>query len=128
MNETNVRQIPNASETDKREAKLPLLNRIHHLTFVSADMDRPISFYGRLFGARAAVVLEEEGFRHAFVEVGPRTVLHPFEVPGVEPLGPLPIFARGRLDHFALNAASEEAFWEPRRRVVAEGAGDGPGC
>jgi len=35
------------------------------------------------------------------------------------------MFQRGRPDHFALNAASEEAFREPRRRVVAEGAGDG---
>jgi predicted lactoylglutathione lyase len=31
----------------------------------------------------------------------------------------------GRLDHFALNAASEEAFLELRKRVIAEGAGDG---
>ena len=35
------------------------------------------------------------------------------------------MFARGRLDHFALNAASEDAFWELRRRVVDERAGDG---
>jgi predicted lactoylglutathione lyase len=35
------------------------------------------------------------------------------------------MFQRGRLDHFALNAASEEAFRELRERIVAEGAGDG---
>ena len=35
------------------------------------------------------------------------------------------MFWRGRLDHFALNAASEEAFREILRRVVAEGAGGG---
>ena len=35
------------------------------------------------------------------------------------------MFQRGRLDHFALNAASFEAFRELQRRVVAEGAGDG---
>ena len=35
------------------------------------------------------------------------------------------MFQRGRLDHFGLNAASEEAFRELRRRVLAEGAGDG---
>jgi hypothetical protein len=35
------------------------------------------------------------------------------------------MFGRGRLDHFALNAASEEAFREILRRVVKEGAGDG---
>jgi catechol 2,3-dioxygenase-like lactoylglutathione lyase family enzyme len=104
---------------------MQLLNGIHHLTFVTSDMDRLIAFYERVFGARATVDLEEEGIRHAFIEVGPCTVLHPFQVPGVDPPGPLPMFGRGRLDHFALNAASEEAFREILRRVVAEGAGDG---
>ena len=102
-----------------------LLNGIHHLTFVTSDMDRLIGFYERVFGARVTVDLEEEGLRHAFIEVGPRTVLHPFQAPGVEPPGPQPMFGRGRLDHFALDAASEEAFRELRRRIVAEGAGDG---
>lgn len=104
---------------------MQLLDDIHHLTFVTADMDRLISFYGRVFGARVTVDLEEEGLRHAFIEVGPHTVLHPFQVPGVESPGRQPMFGRGRLDHFALNAASEEAFWELRRRIVAAGAGDG---
>ena len=104
---------------------MPLLNDIHHLTFITADLDRLIAFYERVFGARVTVDLEEEGLRHAFIEVGPHTVLHPFEVPGVEPPGIQPMFQRGRLDHFALNAASFEAFGELRRRVVAEGAGDG---
>ena len=117
-------QAPDLEWMDEREAKLPLLNDIHHLTFVTSDMDRLISFYERLFGARTTVDLEEEGLRHAFIEVGPHTVLHPFEVPGLEPPGPLPMFRRGRLDHFALGAASEEAFRELHRRIAAEGAID----
>jgi len=35
------------------------------------------------------------------------------------------MFNRGRLDHFALLAPSEEAFRELRRRIEAEGAADG---
>jgi predicted lactoylglutathione lyase len=35
------------------------------------------------------------------------------------------MFARGRLDHFALLAPSEETFREIRRRVESEGAADG---
>ena len=57
--------------------------------------------------------------------MGPRAVLHPFRVPGVEPPGLLPMSGRGRPDHSALRAASEEAFREILRRVPAEGAGDG---
>lgn len=104
---------------------MALLNDIHHLTFITSDLDRLIAFYERVFGARVTVDLEEEGLRHAFIEVGPHTVLHPFEVPGVEPPGSEPMFQRVRLDHFALNAASFEAFRELQRHVVAEGAGDG---
>ena len=35
------------------------------------------------------------------------------------------MFQRGRLDHFALNVASEEAFRELRRCLIAEGASNG---
>jgi catechol 2,3-dioxygenase-like lactoylglutathione lyase family enzyme len=100
-----------------------LVTDLHHLTFLTADIDRLIAFYERIFDARVTLDREEEGdVRHAFIEIGPHTVLHPFEVPGVEVPGRQPIFERGRLDHFALNAASEEAFREIRRRLIAEGA------
>jgi catechol 2,3-dioxygenase-like lactoylglutathione lyase family enzyme len=46
-------------------------------------MDRLISFYERIFDARVTLEGEEAGLRHAFIEIGPHTVLHPFEVPGV---------------------------------------------
>jgi catechol 2,3-dioxygenase-like lactoylglutathione lyase family enzyme len=104
---------------------MKLLNDIQHLTFITADMDRLIAFYERVFEARVTVDLEEDGLRHTFIEVGPHTVLHPFQVSGIEPPAPQPMFQRGRLDHFALNAASKEAFRELRRRVVTEGAGNG---
>ncbi len=102
-----------------------LLNDIHHLAFITADMDRLIAFYERVFEARVRGDLEEEGLRHAFIEVGPHTVLHPIQIPSIEPPGDQEIFQRGRLDHFALNAASEEAFRQLRKRVIDEGAGDG---
>ena len=104
---------------------MQLLNDIHHLTFVTADLDRLIGFYERVFDAHVTVNVEEEGLRHVFIEVGPHTVLHPFQVTGVEPPGYQAMFERGRLDHFGLNAASEEAFLELRRRVIFEDAGDG---
>ena len=123
-NQVGEQQSPDPKEANGLDATLPLLDDIHHLTFVTADMDRLIGFYERVFGARVTVDLEEEGLRHAFIEVGPHTGLHPFQIPGVEPPGRQPFFQRGRLDHFALNAASEEAFWELRRRVISEGASD----
>jgi catechol 2,3-dioxygenase-like lactoylglutathione lyase family enzyme len=104
---------------------MQLLNDIHHLTFVTADMDRLTAFYQRVFDAEVLLDLEEDGLRHAFIKVGPHTVLHPFQIPGVQPPREEPMFQRGRLDHFALNAASEEAFREIYQRVMAEGVDDG---
>jgi catechol 2,3-dioxygenase-like lactoylglutathione lyase family enzyme len=100
------------------------LNGIHHLTILTSDMDRLIDFYRRVFDANVTLDMEEEGLRHVFIELGPDTVLHPFEVPGIEvPQGEIEAFKRGRLDHFGVNAASEEHFWELRRRVIEEEAG-----
>ena len=101
---------------------MTLVDDLHHMTFLTADLDRLIAFYERIFDARVTLDREDDGRRHAFIEIGPHTVLHPFQVPGVDVPGRQPIFERGRLDHFALNAASEEAFREIRRRLIAEGA------
>ncbi len=63
---------------------MALIDGIHHLTTLTADLDRLIGFYARVFGAGVTLDLEEEGLRHAFIELGPATVLHPFQVPGLE--------------------------------------------
>jgi catechol 2,3-dioxygenase-like lactoylglutathione lyase family enzyme len=105
---------------------MTLVTGIHHVTSLTRDLDRLIRFYQRIFDAEVLLDLTEEGLRHAFIQVGPHTVLHPFQVPGVElPPGDIPMFARGRLDHVALHAATEAAFRELHQRLVAEGATDG---
>jgi catechol 2,3-dioxygenase-like lactoylglutathione lyase family enzyme len=99
---------------------------IHHLTTLTADMDRLIDFYERLFDAEVTLDVEEEGLRHAFIDIGQGTLLHPFELSGVDvPQCYIPMFKRGRMDHFGLSAATEEEFWEMRERVMQQGAGDG---
>jgi catechol 2,3-dioxygenase-like lactoylglutathione lyase family enzyme len=106
---------------------MQLLEDIHHMTFLTADMDRLIAFYERVFDARVTMDRDDDGLRHAFIEIGPHTALHPFQVPGVDVPGRQAIFERGRLDHFGLNCASEEAFREVRRRLIADGAGSTEG-
>jgi catechol 2,3-dioxygenase-like lactoylglutathione lyase family enzyme len=100
---------------------MTLVDGVHHVAFLTADLDRLIAFYERIFDARVTFD-RENGMRHAFIEIGPHTVLHPFEVPAGQVPGRQPIFHRGRLDHVALNAESREAFLEIRRRLVADGA------
>jgi catechol 2,3-dioxygenase-like lactoylglutathione lyase family enzyme len=99
-----------------------LVDDLHHLAFLTADLDRLTAFYERVFDARVTFERDDGGLRHAFIEVGPSTFLHPFEVPADQVPGRQTIFERGRLDHFALNASSEEAFREIRRRLIAEDA------
>ena len=106
---------------------MTLVEGVHHVTFLTEDIDRAAAFYERVFDAKKTLDLTEEGVRHVFLEVGPSAVLHPFQILDGPELPPAPgtMFQRGRLDHFALRAPSEEAFREIRRRVEEEGAADG---
>jgi catechol 2,3-dioxygenase-like lactoylglutathione lyase family enzyme len=105
---------------------MKLVDGVHHVTFLTEDMDRLVGFYQRVFDVEVALDMTEEGVRHTFLKVGPSTVLHPFQMlEGPGPPPPSPMFQRGRTDHFALLAPTEDAFRELRRRIEAEGAADG---
>jgi catechol 2,3-dioxygenase-like lactoylglutathione lyase family enzyme len=100
---------------------------IHHVTFLTEDIERLAEFYERVFDAEKTLDMSEEGVRHVFLTIGANTVLHPFQILTGAPLPPAPgtMFQRGRLDHFAMSAPSEEAFTEIRRRLESEAALDG---
>ena len=98
----------------------------HHLATLTADIDRLIEFYERVFDARVVADWREEGLRHVFIDLGGGFILHPFQVPGAEvPQGELPIFERGRIDHLALRAETAGDFWTLRERIYEAGASDG---
>ena len=105
---------------------MPLTAGVPHLATATADLDRLIAFYADVLDAKVQDDMSEDGLRHAFIDLGGGTVLHPFQIPGVEvPQGELPMFQRGRIDHMALAVRSIEAFEALRERIVAAGAGDG---
>ena len=98
----------------------------HHVATVTADLDRLIRFYEQVFEAHVRWDLREEGLRHAFIDLGGAFARHPFVIPGCDvPQGELPIFERGRIDHLALRAETEDVFWTVRNRIYEAGAGDG---
>ena len=106
---------------------MKLVDGVHHITFLTEDLDRLAAFYERVFDARKTLDMTEENLRHVFLEVGPTTVLHPFQLldgPAL-PAAPGTMFRRGRIDHFAFWAPSQEAFVEIRRRVESEGVAEG---
>src|SRR4051812_970787 len=107
---------------------MPLTAGPHHLATLTADMDRLVGFYERVFDAHVFLDMREEGLRHVFIDLGGGFVLHPFEIPGVEvPQGELEIFQRGRIDHLALRAETADDFWTLRERIYQEGASDSDG-
>jgi catechol 2,3-dioxygenase-like lactoylglutathione lyase family enzyme len=106
---------------------MKLTDGVHHVTFLTENLDRLTAFYERVFDATKTLDMTEEGVRHVFLEIGSTAVLHPFQLLDGPLLPPAPgtMFQRGRLDHFALQAPSEEAFHEIRRRIESEGAAAG---
>ena len=64
---------------------MALLDGIHHVATLTADLDRLIDFYRRDFDAPAIFDEEEDGVRHAFILLGPNTLLHPFQLSWTEP-------------------------------------------
>jgi hypothetical protein len=69
--------------------------------------------------------MTEAGLRHVFLKVGPTTVLRTCQLLEGTWAAAFADVSRGRLDHFAPRAPSEEGLGELRRRVEAEGAADG---
>ncbi len=104
-----------------------LLDGVNHVALLTADTDRLHRFYASIF--EATVERDEEvapGTRLSFVDIGPRTQLNVFEMTGNEEAAcQTPMFGRGRVDHFGLQASSLDAFHTIRDRLVAAGASDG---
>lgn len=110
----------------RRFAPMALTAGPHHLATLTADLDRLIGFYARVFDAAVLLDMREDGLRHAFIDLGGGFMLHPFEIPDVDvPQGELAIFDRGRIDHFALKAETADVFWDLRERIYEAGASDG---
>ena len=60
------------------------------------------------------------------VRIGPHTELNIVTIEGnTEPQRQTPMWGRGRIDHFGLQAASPDAFDTIRTRLMNEGASDG---
>lgn len=106
---------------------MPLSHGCNHVTVVTKDMDRLISFYTRHFEAEVKADLQEEGLRHALIDLGGGFCLHPFELNGINAnaKGLSGIFDRGHIDHFAINFRSSKSFEKVRRQLVTAGVSAG---
>jgi catechol 2,3-dioxygenase-like lactoylglutathione lyase family enzyme len=106
-----------------------LLDGINHIALISKDIDRLRAFYTEIFDAEVGPT-EPHGEKGdetmTNIRIGPHTELNVFTIEGnTEPDRQKPMWGRGRLDHFGLQAASAESFETIRQRLVEHGASDG---
>ena len=106
-----------------------LLNGINHIALISKDVGRLRTFYTEVFDAEAGPT-NPHGPGGAetmtVIRIGPHTELNVLTIEGnTEPDRQTPMWGRGRLDHFGLQAASDKDFETIRQRLVDRGASDG---
>jgi catechol 2,3-dioxygenase-like lactoylglutathione lyase family enzyme len=106
-----------------------LTDGFNHVATVTNDARRLHAFYVEVFDAeviRDAPELEgQDTVRLSVVRIGPHTELNVFQIEGnSEADRQTPMFGRGRLDHFALQARSLEDFETIRDRLMARGSSD----
>lgn len=102
-----------------------LLNGFNHVAVLTNNTARFVRFYGEVFGAEVSGAQDTPIGRLTFVRIGPHTEFNVFEVKGnTEAERQTPMFGRGRIDHFGVQAASIEDFEEIRRRLSERGAAD----
>ena len=46
---------------------MSLVEGVHHVTFLTEDLDRLVAFYERVFEANKTLDMTEEGVRHVFI-------------------------------------------------------------
>ena len=111
----------------RHSLRLMLLTGINHVATLTNDTDRLHAFYREVFDATVfADFSPGPGMRLSFIELGTTTALNVFQIDGNDEANrQKPDFGRGRIDHLGLEAASQEAFDEIRRRLMRAGATDG---
>jgi catechol 2,3-dioxygenase-like lactoylglutathione lyase family enzyme len=103
-----------------------LLRGFNHVAVLTNDTQRLVDFYEEVFDATSMLADKNDFLRLTLIWVGPFNALNVFEITdNVEADKQVPMFGRGRLDHFGLEAVSHEAFDTIRDRLIAKGATDG---
>ena len=103
-----------------------LLRGVNHVAILTQDTDRLHTFYRDVFDATVFHDQTDGDVRLSLIDIGPHTRLNVFEIRrNSEAERQVPMFARGRIDHIGLEAASQEAFDTIRERLIAKRSTDG---
>lgn len=112
-----------------RRENIMLLDGINHIAWISKDVARLAQFYAEVFDADVGPTRPHgQGGNETMtnIRIGPHTGLNIVVIEGnTEPERQTPMWGRGRIDHFGLQAASPEAFATIRQRLMDNAASDG---
>ena len=102
---------------------------LNHVATLTNDSHRLHAFYEEVFEAEvvrdAPEVEGEDAVRLSMIRIGPYAELNVFQIEGnTEADRQVPMFGRGRIDRFALQAGSLEDFETIRRRLMDRGSCD----
>jgi|RhiMethySRZTD1v2_1073278.scaffolds.fasta_scaffold01574_7 catechol 2,3-dioxygenase-like lactoylglutathione lyase family enzyme len=104
----------------------PLVAGLNHVAVTTADLDRLCTFYAELLDAEIVETPAPPGTRAATIRIGAGAGLAVLEAPGNPHVqGSTTMLDRGHLDHVAFDVPGPAELEEIRRRVLAQGAGDG---
>ena len=106
-----------------------LLDGINHIAWISQDVARLGRFYAEVFDAEIGPTRahgRDGKETMTIIRIGPHTALNIVVIEGnTEAERQTPMWGRGRIDHFGLQAASPEAFATIRQRLIDKAASDG---
>jgi len=109
-------------------SKDPKTRGFNHVATLTANLDRYLAFYVKIFGAKVVTIIDAQGDhpRMAVVDIGDGSALNVFEVALSSIVGDrTKMGGRGPIDHYAFAAQSEDDLMEIRDRLVAVGASPG---
>jgi catechol 2,3-dioxygenase-like lactoylglutathione lyase family enzyme len=112
--------------TNKGWFTMAITTGVNHVATVTRDLGRLVRFYREAFGAQVRDMWRSQAtptWRHYTIDIGGGSVVHAFENPAAT--FPEGIFARGRIDHLALDVPDEATLELVRRRLVDLGASEG---
>jgi catechol 2,3-dioxygenase-like lactoylglutathione lyase family enzyme len=102
---------------------------LNHVATLTNDAARLHAFYREVFEAEvvrdAPEVDGQDAVRLSIIKIGPYAELNVFQIDGnTEADRQVPMFGRGRIDHFALQAGSLSDFETIRERLMDRGSCD----
>jgi catechol 2,3-dioxygenase-like lactoylglutathione lyase family enzyme len=103
---------------------MPQSTGFNHVATVTADLDRVVAFYRRVFGARVTFEMDatEDHPRMAILDLGGGSALNVAEQRGDTIVGDrTKAGGRGPIDHYGVAVSSVAALREVRDRLVGEG-------